>query len=369
MKIYRGIVVDNVDTSKRGIMYIKNTETNENNIPIKYTSPFFMRNEGGIMAIPEIGSEILYVEEDKGDLDRYYLCTKVDFPYWLGSLNERIGKSLVPNKRHIFSKEGVPQAIAFKDTNNAGLIISNLSDKEDGIRVRTELRSQGNHRAVLSDDPGNNAVMIKNSDGDGITITTKSDTRPSNSIISYSFGPQRCVVDESDFKVIVLNGTDITLKNFSYGDNAPPGAPRKSGNVNIESSYRDINIYTAGADGNDLETSGGNIFIKTEANKSIIQINSSGKINIYSKGDINVQSDGNINFKAGNNLNLEGKNVNIKSSDGGKVQIKSESNLKIQSVGEASIKGDTIQLNNPNDSGVDFTGVVIPEKEIDAYGR
>lgn len=360
MLIKRGIVEDNADTSKSGIIYFKDKDTNEGNLQMKYSSPYFMRNEGGVIAIPEVGSEILYIE-DISTNTFHYLTTIVDEPTTIGVINTDIINPLIANRDRIYSKEGVPQAICFKDANNAGLTVSNLSDKKDGIQCRVELRSMGNHRLVLSENPSDDAVLIKNSDGDGIRVTTRSDYAPANSIISYSRGPQWNTVSESEYNINVVNGRDITIQNDSFGDHAPRNKPRQAGNINLVTTYRDINLFAEGGDGD-----GGNIFITTA--KNTIQITAAGEVKIFSGGDINIFSDTNINIKATNNLNLEGKNVNIKSSDGA-TQIKSDSTIKIQSAGEAAIKGSTIQLNNPGDAGVSFNGIPIPDRATDAYDR
>lgn len=361
MLIKRGIIQDNADTSKSGVIKIKDIDTNEDNLEMKYSSPYFMRNEGGVVAIPEPGAEILYAVDDTGTGELHYITTIVNQPTSIGLRNKNVNVPLIINKDRLYSKEGVPQAICFKDSNNAGLTVSNLSDKKDGIECRVELRSMGNHRFVLSENPSDDAVLIKNSDGDGIRITTRSDYAPNNSILSYCNGPQWHTVNGSEYNIDVINGRDINIKNDSFGDMAPPNATKQAGNINLITTYRDINLFAEGADG-----AGGNIFITTA--KNTIQITAAGEVNIFSGGNIHIIGDNDINIKAYNNLNLEGKNVNIKSNQGA-TQIKSDTNLKIESAGEASIKGSTIQLNNPGDAGVNFNGVSDPGRVEDAYGR
>lgn len=369
MQIHKGVVTKILDITKEGKMLVKKHKSNYD-ITVFYTSPYYMKNEGGIFAMPEVGAEILFVSDEDGAA-YYYLSTIVSNPRISGATKSFIKDPLI-NEKYLYSPEGIPEAITVKDSRGAGLRISNYQSKRTGIGSRVQLNSVLNHKLILSDSPDSNCVILRNKDLDGITITAeKNQVHSANSIEIKSRGTQRCVVREGEYKIMVADGRDITLINTSTGLNAPyvpnplepsPRFAEQYGNINLVSKWKDINIYS--------DSVFGSVYISTPS--QFIQIKTGGEVNIFGTLGINLNATGGINLKSSvGPINIEAPQVNIKSTVG---------NINLDATANLAGEGNTgtylgsgrapLHLNLPSGSGAKGTSIIPPRVPIpNAYNK
>jgi hypothetical protein len=320
-------------------------------INIVYTSPYYAIATGGVLAIPEIGSEILCAEDDTdpNKIVYYYVSTIVRER----SPNNKHGAKLdgfpiIPGKYNI-NPDKSSAIKTFQDERSTGLRISSYRSEKSGYTSSVTLNSLENN-IVLSDSPNQEGIFILNRNLDGISIIgDKNIAHGANSIQIRSAGSQKCEVENGSYLVNVKDGQDITLINQSKGTYAPlaispmfPSSPTPElqfGNINLISSLKDINVFC-----NSLI---GSIYIGTPG--PLIQITADGFINIISKTMINIDSQVAINLRTTGLLNLEGgAGVNIKSL--GPINIKSDTVLAAEGgvstfVGAGGIS--PLQLNFP----------------------
>lgn len=368
MKIYRGIVSHNLSENKNGKLFVNllHKPTKDQAVWVTYTSPYFNRNMGGMIAIPNHGAEILVIQDDEFN-EYYYLSTIVDDPVTLGVNNTQLKEQLI-NDKLVYDATGTPMSISIKDYTGAGLRISDWKDPQKGRSARVDLTSQQRHGVILSDSPNQDNVIIRNKDGDGITITANSNiANASNTIKTWSKSSQRCIVDNGEYSVTVNDGRDLTLRNNGagiFGPNIPDplnptlGFMRQSGNVNLQSEYKDINISTNNPWGIDfLGRSSGNVYISTsklgngllnppwyglnpalQSQPTIIQISSGGKVDIFGGTSVNVQTTtGDISLRALTGaVNIHGTaGVNI--TAGTNIAVAAGRNIAIQQGRDAEI--------------------------------
>lgn len=337
------------DTNPTGISILAEILSGEL-INIVYTSPYYAIATGGVLAIPEIGSEILCAEDDTDPLNiaYYYVSTIVRER----SSNNKHGAKLdgfpiIPGKYNI-NPDKSSAIKTFQDERSTGLKISSYRSEKSGYTSSVTLNSLGNN-IVLSDSPNQEGIFILNRNLDGISIITdKNIAHGANSIQIRSAGSQKCEVGNGSYLVSVKDGQDITLINESVGTYAPlaispmfpsPTPELQFGNINLISSWKDINVFC-----NSLI---GSIYIGTPG--PLIQITADGFINIISKTMINIDSQVAINLRTTGLLNLEGgAGVNIKSL--GPINIKSDTVLAAEGgvstfVGAGGIS--PLQLNFP----------------------
>ena len=362
MRIFRGVVRNNSDITKTGKLTVEQYHRPEIMLTVTYASPYYTRHEGGLLAIPEIGSEILFLFDE--DFSEYYYLSTLVCPTQTFTTKTATKENLIPEKK-LYNDNDVPQAITFKDSKGSGLKVSNYYSKIDSIGPRVQLNTWTNHKLLLSDSPEMDCVILRNKDFDGITITSRpNNVHSANSIETKSKGAQRCIVRESEYQVVVADGKDITFLNNSTGafqafveDGQPKD--RQYGNINLISKNKDINIWTEGADGN--------ILITTP--KVRLQINSDGSLDIISDSDVNIKTQRELNLK-GNKINIEsdteinlnGQSVNIK-GQGGNVKIQGDSGTSI------GFTGIPLQLNPVNPSLPSIESIHTIDLKFNAYGK
>lgn len=303
------------------------------------TSPFFLRYEAGILAVPAKGSEILvFYDEDTSDY--YYISTVVDHVKW-GGITNRNEQPLI--EKYIYNKKFRPQAMTFKDGNGAGLKITNLfTDNSEPIINHVTLKSTQGHVLKLSDSPNKDCVILRNKDGDGITITANKNTvYPSNSINIETKGNYNCVSHFGEIFMGLVEGRDVTITNQSAGYAA---APLPYGNVNLISRWKDINIYTDGGTG-DVLISAPLGLVQLRGDTVTVYANS---VNVNSVADINLKSvGGNINLDAGGQINLNSvAGVNITSQ--GPAVFGGAIGTSVGLIGTPLALNSAIQLTPPN---------------------
>jgi hypothetical protein len=265
---------------------------------VTYTSPYYSPGDGGVLAIPEVGSRILvYLDSKTGEM--FYLSTILaDDPDNPKSGGRVLWKS-IPNDR-LFSQDNKPQGLTFQNKFGDGLEVKRVLGKNKNFDSSTSLK-QGSKRVTLSDNPASDRIVIDNGHGDGITITSESvaGSMAAKNILVKSAGSSEVRSTYGDVTLAVCQGGDINLHNTTIPGIMLPGG----GNINLKSDWSTISLVCDGPEA-------GAITIKTA--KGIFQINEAGFVTIEGL-NINIKSTGILNL-VGTAINLDSEIVNIKSS-------------------------------------------------------
>ena len=328
-------VRDRVDPYRNGsflasIDYLGNIEER-----VYYISPYGSNTEGAFIAIPEVGTQIL-VCKPHGTGTWYYLGTT----FKEAEQENVIGGSIVPDSGisqvsrvdpFMYRARGIPMRYLFRSPSQAGLTISEEYNPEF-INKYTQLKSTVNKTVTLNDSPEIDSIIIDSGNGSKITLSDdpKGQAVPSRAIQVETVGPQKYINYESQTDMVVLDGgRELQLLNNANGTEWGDGAI--CGNVNIQSKWKDVNIFTQAEQGRIfiecLNESGNNQHI-------VIETNGAG-------GSIVIKTNGNVIVDAGQSINLNAaQGVNIKCS---KFSVDSNT-VEIKGSGDVNIDGDKINL-------------------------
>lgn len=325
-------VRDRADASRNGSFLARIWELGNEEKRVQYVSPYASNGEGAFIGIPEVGTEVLVCKPGGGD-DWYYLGATFT-PEPLQVVGPRIpDDKLLPMDRAaplLYRARGEPMSVQLTGREGGGLIVG--EDYNPGfINNRTEIRSNVNKKIILSDAPAIDAIILDSGNGSKITIADdpQNNSVPSRSIQVESVGPQKYINIESQTDVLVKDGRELQLLNNSTGAKAPEGEPDKAGNVNVQSKWKDINVFTQAEQGRIfiecLNGDGGNqqIVIETNGANGAITIKTNGNVNIDAGQDINMKAGGNMNIgctnfsvNATDNIQMQGQQVNIDPGNG-----------------------------------------------------
>ena len=315
------------------IDYLNNEE-----VRVNYVTPYASNGEGAFIAIPEEGTEIL-VCRPVGSQAWYYMGSTLS-PEENEAEGAKLSDASVPPldrvDPNISRARGVPMKIALKSNDGAGLTISEEYNPEF-INKKVELTSTVGKRIVLSDSPITDSIIIDSGDQSKITLTAdpKNDHLPAHALEIETVGPQKYINSGSQTDVLVgKDGRELQLLNNANGVQWGDGA--ECGNVNIQSTWRDVNVFSKAEEGK--------IFIQClnqDGSDQVIQIETKGTgggIIIKTRGDISLNAEGNLNLNAVSGISMKA---------GGKVSIDCAT-LDVRSTGVANIDGSVIHLAGDN---------------------
>lgn len=311
MRLLKGEVISDTDPENEGIFKALEIGGGGRPIDVIYTSPFFYSQGGGMYAIPPIGSMILIIHDYDQNL-YFYLSTIVKpSKFTLGNIVKYALSKIVPEK-WMWTPNGVPRAITFKDQKGAGLKISNYYVENDTDPVpltnKVILRSTQGHELLLSDTPSMDCVMLKNKDGDFIRLSSNgNNVDAANTLKVSTKSTQQYLADKGEMLFFLKDGRDITIQNNSTGVNTG-NKKYLSRNINLRTSKGDINLFTE-PDGD------GSVFIKTN-NNGIVQISAGGDVTIFSGGNVKIKTTGDFTVAAENISLNANSSVNIRSGTG-----------------------------------------------------
>ena len=375
MEILKGTVSNHQDTSKSGKFRVV-LDRDNTAVKVIYTSPYFNRFSHGVVAIPNPFSQVLVAYDGK---KYYYISTIVDYHDELGSVSkDESGKPLpIFGDEKLYDSSGIPSKMEFKNDKGAGLNLRTVYEESKAIVNDVTLKSSQGHELILSDSPEQDAVMLKNKHGDGITISGDESTPFANRCIQIKTkNSHTCTVAKGDYSVTIRNGRDITLRNDSTGqsayfvpDPAILAAPALTkpflqyGNINLIYKVRDINIFTDVPPALQaiLPPNFSNIFIST--NQGMVQINSNGDVKIFSNtGKVTIQSTGDLNL-----ISNTGK-INLQAAAG--ISLQTPSDININSLQNLNAQGllstnlgsgaSPLHLNKSTGSGAAAGATVLP---------
>jgi hypothetical protein len=329
-------VTNVVDGSRGGAFKATIDELDGQEVPIKYTSPYASNGEGAFIGIPQVGVRILVCKPSKSDA-WYYLGATFDPPPREVLGNEFIEINPFPLEtanKQLYKARGVPMQVQLTGAGGAGIVASEEYNP-DYMNSRTEIKSNVNKVITLCDSPAIDAIIIDSGNGSTIKLgdNPQEGTLPAQSIEIESVGPQKYLNIGSQTDVVVeTGGRELQLLNQANGVEWGDGAV--CGNVNIQSKWKDVNVFT--------QAEAGRIFIEClneNGSNQVIQIETNGAegaIIIKTKGDIRLDAGGNIDLNAGGQIRMK---------SGGPTNITCPS-LEIAVAGNANIEANTIELAN-----------------------
>jgi len=331
-------VRDRSDASRSGSFLARIFELGNEEKRVWYTSPYASNGAGAFIGIPQVGTQVLVCKPGSSE-DWYYLgATFAPEPLQVEGA-ALADDSLYPLERanpNLYRARGEPMAVQLTGPQGGGIIVS--EDYNPGfINKKTEIRSNVNKTVTLSDAPGIDSIILDSGNGSKITLADnpQNNSVAARSIQVESVGPQKYINTESQTDILVRDGRELQLLNNSTGVNAAEGEPNKAGNVNVQSKWKDVNVFT--------QAEAGRIFIEcldSAGNNQLIQIETNGTggaIVIKTKGDIRLDAGGNIDLKAGQAIRME-SNDNF--------SIKTGQNLEVQAGPTVNIDAGKINLAN-----------------------
>jgi len=334
-----------VDPERNGTFMAKIRAIGDADTFISYVSPFATNGEGGFIAIPPPGVEIL-VCKPAGSSSWYYLgSTFAPEPQQSeadgtgGFVPDAEIKPMLRVDPQMYRAKGSPMRQVFKGEDGGGLTISQEINSKF-MNKKVELTSAIRKKVSLVDSRDEDSIFIDSGNGSKITITSdpERDDVPSSAIQVETNGPQKYINYESQTDMVVLRGgRELQILNNANGIEADPEI---GGNVNIQSKWKDVNVFT--------QAEAGRIFIEClheDGNNQVIQIQTNGDtgdgINIITPGNVSISAK-NIGISAEDDINMKA---------GGVINIEAEGDLSLKAGGTVwSDGGPDIRLNEGGSS-------------------
>tara|TARA_R110002051_G_scaffold260296_2_gene320115 strand:- start:1349 stop:2467 length:1119 start_codon:yes stop_codon:yes gene_type:complete len=303
-----------------------------------YVTPYASNEAGAFIAIPEVGVQVLVCKPTGADSWYYLGATFLPPP------KESTGSPIVENVENtplqiaspkLKSAKGVPMRMQWTGTQGGGMHI--IEEKNSSMmNEKVEIHSSVGKSISLNDNPLTDAIVLESGNGTSIKITDNPQnlTDPSRAVLIETEGPQKYINNNASTDVVVIDGGELQLLNNSTGLMSTPLDP--VGNVNIQSKWKDVNIFTKGFKGR--------IFIKNVNSKAvnpIIEISTQGVgggVNIITTGKAKISAVEGIDIDTLGPINMRGSSINMEATAGG---------VNIKALGNTSLQGATIQLNPP----------------------
>jgi len=325
-KVWKATVKSNFDVNKKGTLSVEVEGWANNPVDVVYVSPYYTNSQGGLIAVPGHGAEILIMGIENSD-SYYYAGSIVDKKSTsnldAGDPVPISGDKVLPEEAS-YSDNFTPEKLVVKTPKGHSLTMSDEWDKNKN-NMHVNLKTKLGKSLMMHDGPEVGAILLKNEGGDGLTVGgMESSDYPTRGIMLQSKSDQLYQSAKGSIDIVVSNGGELNIENDSNGTNYLAPFFLNSGCINIASKYRDINI-TNKAFFDFVENrvvKPGRVMIhagkglQLECTEGEVIIHSAKKISIASEGDIDMQSAtgninlhavlGDVNIKAGKNLNLEG---------------------------------------------------------------
>ena len=317
-------VSDVTDASRSGRFVAKIKTLGGRTQTVNYVSPYASKGVGAFVGIPQVGVQILVCQPHPETSEWYYMGSTFA-PEPLNVIDGQFTTLAThyPLERAaplLYRARGVPMGVQFTGPEGGGISVT-TEYNPDFINSKTEITSNINKKITLSDSPAIDAIILDSGNGSTIKISDnpQKGTLPARSIEVQSVGPQKYINLESQTDILVRDGRELQLLNNSTGANAAEDEKAKSGNVNIQSKLRDVNVFTQAKEGRIfiecLNVNGNNqvIEIQTNGADGAIRIKTNGKVDIQAN-NIGINATGNIDMKAGGAINIDaGGNLSLRS--------------------------------------------------------
>jgi len=330
-----------VDPSRSGLFWAF-VDADSEQVEVYYVSPYGSNDTGAFVAVPEVGTQIL-VCKPEGYSSWYYMGTTFSSPEprTVVPLDSTSGEiedmKLMPLERvdpEMYKARGAPMKYIFKSPAGGGITISDEYNPFF-VNKNTTVHSSKNKIVQLHDAPSIDSIILDTGNGSRITLTDdpQNQSMAARSIQVESVGPQKYINKESQTDIVVHEaGRELQLLNIANGVPFEDDEEINAGNVNIQSRWKDVNVFTQAEEGR--------IFIEclNENGKNqqiVIETNGDGTdgITIKTKGSINLAADSDINLQAGRNMNIQCQKYSVNCSK-----------VDVQSSGQVDIDGSKIYL-------------------------
>lgn len=290
MEIRKVQVIDNTDFTEMGTVKVKDTFTGltRKHEPycVIYTSPYYAHNEGGIIAIPEVGVMILICKPDNDD-NWFYMSSVVAPNPGMAKVSDK--GALIKGRKIIHSDEiyrarSRPEALAFSSSEGNEL---NLKDSHNPgyFNSQVQLKSSAGKQIAAIDSPQIDAVIIRNEHDDYLKISSNANgSMGPRSIELECQGNMRLNCREANLDISVEDGRELNIHNNSTGSHRISSNDSSPGNINIKTDWGDVNITVQKAEN-------GSIFLTVKGDSSHIVLQSEGSIEIAGKKGVNIQSE------------------------------------------------------------------------------
>lgn len=335
-------VRDSADITRSGIIKVCIKEgaiSSEDLVDVNYVSPYGSNSYGGFVAIPEKGTEVL-ICKPYGSAEWFYMGTtfrpEAKFKFDSVSPDKTVPPISRPDPK-LYSKYPIPERYFFKSATGAGLTIAENTDLA-AMNKYVELKS-GSSKAKkikLDDTPSKDHILLDTGNDASIEITSVPElpsSKPSRAILVESQGPQKYINNGSQTDMVVTTGgKELQIVNSANGIlNGVPNWPipirvagglgvvspiRPNGNINIQSTNRDVNVFTKSTSGRIfiecLNPAGVNqqIVIETNGVGGGIVIKTNGKVSVEALQGIDMCTAGSINMSC-TSYNLTCANMNV----------------------------------------------------------
>ena len=331
--------VDNcLDENGKGVFKAKIAAEGNEIRTVHYTTPYASNEAGAFIAIPEEGVQVL-VCKPAGSASWYYLGATFAIPPNESTGARTIdGASLTPLQiasPKLSAVKGVPMRMQFTGTLGGGIEIIEEKNKTM-MNQKVEVRSSTGKKVSLNDNPTADSIILDSGNGAVIRLTDdpQNPMDSARAVLISSQGPQRFINAKSQTSIAVIDGRELNIINDSPGLMGSPVAP--AGNVNIQSKWRDVNIFSNGPEGR--------IFIKNinpAAVDPIIEISTlgvGGGVDIKTNGKVRISALEGIDIDTLGPINMRGTSINMEATAG---------DVNIKALGNTSLQGATVQLNPP----------------------
>lgn len=337
-------VRNRVDPGRSGAFRAKIASEGNTEQTVYYVSPYGSNAEGAFVAVPEVGTQILCCKA-AGGTSWYYLGTTFAPEPGEVTGSKITDAKLMPLERvdpEMYKARGIPMKYAFKSPKGAGITMSDEYNPEF-FNTKAEITSGGAKKIMLTESPTIDSIILDSGNGSRITLTDdpKNQSMAARSIQVESVGPQKYINTESQTDIVVgQGGRELQVLNNANG--VPWGDSAQAGNVNIQSKWKDVNVFTQAEEGKIfiecLNENGTNQEIVIETNGA------AGGITIKTKGTVNISADQDINMRSGGNLNIDCQKYSVNCT---KVDIDSTGRVDIDG-SEIYLASDTASPTPPN---------------------
>lgn len=307
MKMFVGTVVDQIDTTKTGIIRVSvdGLMASTESVPVLFTTAAAGPLGGGIVAPVEKGSRVIIASSDNDD---YF--------YYLGSVVTVTPKAT----DNAFSKGDVLTSTGMTTREGAGLTMDVEIDENDHM-VMTRLKGSGGQgQVVINNHPGNESVTMQAQGmNTSIKATGFSNTKPDQIEINAANSVTSRARKGANYINVGPQGGEIKIHN----EGTPYSPLRLSNPMSVFNG--DIRI----------ESENNNVVIKSCTDPTLVATDSplGGGISLQAGSiakpldplvEIRVDSQGFVNIIGATGINMEATTGNVEiSAPAGQVNIRS----------------------------------------------
>jgi hypothetical protein len=225
MKLVIGQIVANTDPLHQGEILADVNSEGDKGVPVTYTSPVYKTNGGGLLALPDVGEQVILIkgEDNERGQSTYYYHSTIVAPEAIEPSKRNARAKILgdqnPDSTIYDENTSNPTKFEFRGSNGAIEIQKKYSPRriQDDITVAHDKGSEVNVGAggiQMKNEDGKAKIII--SDGD---LNTNDKGNAANEIELASTGPINSYCKSSYIRQTIEEGTDFLIENKSVGVN------------------------------------------------------------------------------------------------------------------------------------------------------